>query len=136
MTEVSSSDHGVVVAPTHLRPLEVSLIHEVVDDLLHGPLGDPDRLRHVASAGVWIPRQRDQDVPVVGQEGPAAIAHLRQVTRVPVRRTILTYETIFVNDESPRGEYPGFGVTVSSAGSVRPGASAASGGGGDLRRLA
>ena len=48
----------------------------------------------------------------------------------------LTYESLFVNTGSRRGEYPGFGVTVSSAGSVRPGASAAKGGGGDLRRLA
>jgi hypothetical protein len=53
-----------------------------------------------------------------------------------VRPSDLTYEYSFVNNRSLRGEYPGFGVTVSSAGSVRPGASAAAGGGGDLRQLA
>lgn len=74
------SDDGVAVAPPHLRLLDVSLLHQVVDELLHGPLGDPDRFCHIARAGVRIPGKRDQHVPVVGQEGPLAAIHMKDAT--------------------------------------------------------
>jgi hypothetical protein len=40
------------------------LLHQVADDLLHSPFGDPDRLRDVARTGIRIASRRDHHVPL------------------------------------------------------------------------
>ena len=72
MTEVSLADDVVPIAPTDLGLADVTLALEVPHDLLHRPLGDPDRLRHVSHAGIRVSGQGDQHVCVIGEERPLA----------------------------------------------------------------
>jgi hypothetical protein len=87
VTEVGSADHLVTVAAAHLLLAQVPLPHQIAHDLLHRPLSDPDRIRDITHPGVRVQCQRDQDVPMIGQEHPLSLAHRKHTTRVQVRRS-------------------------------------------------
>lgn len=86
MTEVGSADHLIPVAATHLLLAQVPLPHQIAHDLLHRPLGDPDRIRDITHPRVRVQCQRDQHVPMIGQEHPLPLTHRKHTTRVPDRR--------------------------------------------------
>lgn len=83
--EVGVPDDGVPVPAPDLRLAQVAVLDEVTHDLLHRALRDADDLGHVPHPGVGVDIERDQDVPVVGEEGPPRGAHASQTTRFPVR---------------------------------------------------
>jgi hypothetical protein len=57
VTEVGSASHHVVVASPQLLLVEIAQDHQVVHDVLNGPLSDPDCLCDIAGPGVGISRQ-------------------------------------------------------------------------------
>jgi hypothetical protein len=62
----------VAIAPADAVTAKDSGRLEVPYDLLHGPLSDAHVTRHVAQAGIRVPRQADEHVRVITQEGPLA----------------------------------------------------------------
>jgi hypothetical protein len=64
----------VDVAAPDAATVQVALRFQVGDDRLHGPLGDPDPRRDVAQPTVRVAGDREEDVGVVGQEGPLRVA--------------------------------------------------------------
>lgn len=62
---------AVVVAAAFAARLDVAGFHEVSDDALGGPFGDTHAFCDVADAQVGFSGNGEQDVCVVGEEGPA-----------------------------------------------------------------
>lgn len=63
-------DAVVVTAAFTARP-DIAGFHEVSDDALGGPFGDAYPFCHVANTQIGFSRNGEQDVRVVGEEGPA-----------------------------------------------------------------
>ena len=63
--------HGVAVASTFPVSSDDLGVLEVSDDLLDSALGDPHMGGDVLEQHVGIIRQADEDVSVVGEEGPS-----------------------------------------------------------------
>lgn len=61
----------IAVAPPLAFPAQDARVFEFPDDPLHGPFGDTDRHRDFTECDVWLARQADQDMGVVGQKSPA-----------------------------------------------------------------
>ena len=61
----------VAVAPPVSRPGEIPGRFKVGDDLLYGPLGDPDLSCNFAQRDLRVARDDEEGVRVVGQERPA-----------------------------------------------------------------
>ena len=71
---VSHLDAAVdeVAAPSSdSLPFQVARFHEVGDDPLGGAFGDADLLGDLAQPHLGVPRNAEQDVRVICQEGPA-----------------------------------------------------------------
>ena len=62
---------GVAVAPPVPRPGEIPGRFKVGDDLLYGPLGDPDLSCNFAQRDLRVARDDEEGVRMVGQERPA-----------------------------------------------------------------
>ena len=60
----------VAVPPPVARAREVARVLELDDDALHGALGDPYLLGDVPDPAIRIPGDAQEDVRVIGQEGP------------------------------------------------------------------
>jgi hypothetical protein len=63
----------VVVAPALADDLEVAGRLEFGDDALDRSFGDADALGNVPYAEVWLGGDREQDMSVVGEEGPRTL---------------------------------------------------------------
>jgi hypothetical protein len=61
---------GVVVAPADPGAVDVAFGDEVVDDRLHGSLGDPDLCGDVTEADVRVARDAEEYLRVVREERP------------------------------------------------------------------
>ena len=85
VAEVGVADNLIAVAATDLLLPQVPLTHQIADDLLHRALSDPDYRRNITHPGFSVQSQRDQDVPMVGQEHPVRVIHRKQTTRVQIR---------------------------------------------------
>ena len=66
----------VPVAPALLANLDVTGLLQVLDDLLHGALGDANLYSDVAQPYMWIVGDADEHMTMVTEQGPgAAIFH-------------------------------------------------------------
>ena len=70
MTQRQAIIHGVVIAPAILLNCEETARDQLGDDPLYSPFGDADDLGDVTHPGIRGPRDVDQHMGVVGQEGP------------------------------------------------------------------
>jgi hypothetical protein len=61
----------VLVSPADAAPLEKSGVDKLGDDSLDRSFGDPDLLRDVSEADSRVSRDANQNLGVVGDEGPA-----------------------------------------------------------------
>lgn len=75
MTERDGRVDRVPVASSDLLPGQVPGLHQITDDPLGGPFGDPDPLGEIANAGLGIAGKHDDRMSVVGQEGPLSHSH-------------------------------------------------------------
>ena len=62
---------AVVVAAAFTARLDIARVHEVSDDALGGPFGNAHPFCHVANTQIGFSGNGEQDVRVVGEEGPA-----------------------------------------------------------------
>ena len=69
--------HGVPGAPAGPGAGEVTGRLQVGHDGLHGAVGEADGGTDVPDPGLGVASDLDEDVPVAGQEGPAATALAR-----------------------------------------------------------
>ena len=69
----------IVVAAPDPGSLHIALLHEVRNDRLGGTLGDPDPHGDVTAANAVVNRDADEDVTVVGEEGPGRPRRLPRV---------------------------------------------------------
>ena len=69
----------IVVTASDPGSLHIALLHEVGDDRLGGALGDPDPGGNVPAANAVVKRDADEDVAMVGEEGPGRPRRLLRV---------------------------------------------------------
>jgi len=62
--------NSILVAPTNAFGRDVTFGVEVSHDALGGTFGDADADGHIAEAHFRIGRQAEEDVSVIGEEGP------------------------------------------------------------------
>jgi hypothetical protein len=102
MAEVGLADHLVAIASSHLLLAEIAVDYQVMDDQLHRPLGDPDGTSDVPRPCVRVSSQRDQDVPMVGEERPPCMVHRNQTTRKTLRQNCRLGRSVEEVDHGPR----------------------------------
>ena len=78
MTERLFGVDFVAIAPTIARPREYLRRFQMGHDALHGALGDRDALGHIAQTQLWLARQTDQNVRVIGEKCPTVGIFVRR----------------------------------------------------------
>jgi hypothetical protein len=65
--------HLVTIATTLLEAADIPSVDEVSDDALSGPLGDAHEFGDIAGSQIGVSGETDQNMTMVGEEGPARL---------------------------------------------------------------
>jgi hypothetical protein len=73
MTQRNIAVYFVAIPAAFFDASDIPSFDKVTDDRLGGALGDAHEFGDVAGAEIWVARETNQDMAVVGEKGPTRL---------------------------------------------------------------